>query len=140
MVTPTHEPTYHSDTRPDFEPFQESCGSIAGFAYNGTVASEIAAGDLTDTEALDLLDDLLAIRELEEMIVRLRSGGYDALPDYDYRGPTHVSIGQEGTAVGASSALRSEDAITSSHRGHGDAVAKGSLPSAAWSLINYGRG
>jgi 2-oxoisovalerate dehydrogenase E1 component len=125
MVTPTHEPTYHSDTRPDFEPFQESCGSIAGFAYNGTVASEIAAGDLTDTEALDLLDDLLAIRELEEMIVRLRSGGYDALPDYDYRGPTHVSIGQEGTAVGASSALRSEDAITSSHRGHGDAVAKG---------------
>lgn len=125
MVTPTHEPTYHSDTRPDFEPFQESCGSIAGFAYNGTVASEIAAGELTDTEALDLLDDLLAIRELEEMIVRLRSGGYDALPDYDYRGPTHVSIGQEGTAVGASSALRSEDAITSSHRGHGDAVAKG---------------
>lgn len=125
MVTPTHEPTYHSDTRPDFEPFQESCGSIAGFAYNRTVASEIAAGELTDTEALDLLDDLLAIRELEEMIVRLRSGGYDALPDYDYRGPTHVSIGQEGTAVGASSALRSEDAITSSHRGHGDAVAKG---------------
>jgi 2-oxoisovalerate dehydrogenase E1 component len=125
MVTPTHEPTYHSDTRPDFEPFRESCGSIAGFAYNGTVASEIAAGELTDAEALDLLDDLLAIRELEEMIVRLRSGGYDALPDYDYRGPTHVSIGQEGTAVGASSALRSEDAITSSHRGHGDAVAKG---------------
>jgi 2-oxoisovalerate dehydrogenase E1 component len=125
MVTPTHEPTYHSDTRPDFEPFQESCGSVAGFAYNGTVASEIAAGDLTDAEALALLDDLLAIRELEEMIVRLRSGGYDALPDYDYRGPTHVSIGQEGTAVGASSALRSEDAITSSHRGHGDAVAKG---------------
>lgn len=125
MVTPTHEPTYHSDTRPDFEPFQESCGSVAGFAYNGTVASEIAAEELTDAEALALLDDLLAIRELEEMIVRLRSGGYDALPDYDYRGPTHVSIGQEGTAVGASSALRSEDAITSSHRGHGDAVAKG---------------
>jgi 2-oxoisovalerate dehydrogenase E1 component len=36
-----------------------------------------------------------------------------------------VSIGQEGTAVGAAAALRSDDAITSSHRGHGDAVAKG---------------
>ena len=68
---------------------------------------------------------MLAIRELEEMIVRLRSGGYDPLPGYDYRGPTHVSIGQEGTAVGASSALRPDDNVTSSHRGHGDAIAKG---------------
>jgi 2-oxoisovalerate dehydrogenase E1 component len=125
MVTPTHEPTYHSDTRPDFAPFEESCGTIAGFTYGGTVATELEAGTLSAAEALDLLDDLLGIRELEEMIVRLRSGGYDALPGYDYRGPTHVSIGQEGTAVGAAAALRSDDAITSSHRGHGDAVAKG---------------
>jgi 2-oxoisovalerate dehydrogenase E1 component len=124
MVTPARE-TYHSDARPDFAPFEESCGTVIGFAFEGGVASETAAGRLTADGALDLLDDLLAIRELEEMIVRLRSGGYDALPGYDYRGPTHVSIGQEGTAVGASSALRSDDAITSSHRGHGDAVAKG---------------
>ena len=75
--------------------------------------------------AVDLLDDMLAIRELEEMIVRLRSGGYEPLQGYDYRGPTHVSIGQEGTAVGASSVLGISDRITSSHRGHGDAIAKG---------------
>ncbi len=68
---------------------------------------------------------MLAIRELEEMIVRLRSGGYDPLPGYDYRGPTHVSIGQEGSAVGACAALRPDDYVTSSHRGHGDAIAKG---------------
>ena len=30
-----------------------------------------------------------------------------------------------GTAVGASSALRPDDNVTSSHRGHGDAIAKG---------------
>ena len=125
MVTPIHEPTFHSDTRPDFAPFEESCGTSAGFTYGGTAATELAAGTLRASESLQLLDDLLAIRELEEMIVRLRSGGYDALPGYDYRGPTHVSIGQEGTAVGAAAALRSDDAITSSHRGHGDAVAKG---------------
>ena len=125
MVTPTHEPTYHSDTRPDFRPFEESAGSIVGFSYGGSVATELEAGRLTASEALDLLDDLLAIREMEEMIVRLRSGGYGALPGYDYRGPTHVSIGQEGTAVGAASGLRADDAITSSHRGHGDALAKG---------------
>ena len=119
------EPTYRSDARPDFAPFEESCGTITGFAYAGDLATEVAAGGIDGAGALELLDDMLAIRELEEMIVRLRSGGYDPLPGYDYRGPTHVSIGQEGTAVGASSALRPDDNVTSSHRGHGDAIAKG---------------
>jgi 2-oxoisovalerate dehydrogenase E1 component len=118
-------PTYHSDARPDFAPFVESCGTITGFAYDGDLASEMAAGTLAGPDALALLDDMLAIRELEEMIVRLRSGGYDPLPGYDYRGPTHVSIGQEASPVGACSVLRPDDNITSSHRGHGDAIAKG---------------
>ncbi|MGZ8760326.1 MAG: alpha-ketoacid dehydrogenase subunit alpha/beta [Aeromicrobium sp.] len=121
----TIETTYHSDTRPDFTPFEESCGTIAGFTYAGDVATEMAAGTTSAAEALDLLDGMLAIRELEEMIVRLRSGGYDPLPGYDYRGPTHVSIGQEGTGIGACSVLRADDNVTSSHRGHGDAIAKG---------------
>ena len=114
-----------SDHRPDTEPFEESAGTISGFAYSGTLATEIAAGGITGAEALDLLDDMLAIRELEDTIVRLRSGGYEPLPGYDYRGPTHVSIGQEASPVGACSVLRVDDNITSSHRGHGDAVAKG---------------
>jgi 2-oxoisovalerate dehydrogenase E1 component len=121
----TIETTYRSDTRPDFEPFEESCGVISGFAYSGDLGTEIAAGTTSAAEALELLDGMLAIRELEEMIVRLRSGGYDPLPGYDYRGPTHVSIGQEGTGIGACSVLRPDDNVTSSHRGHGDAIAKG---------------
>jgi len=116
---------YRSDHRPDTAPFEESAGTIKGFTYAGTLATELAAGSITGAEALDLLDDMLAIRELEEMIVRLRSGGYDPLPAYEYRGPTHVSIGQEASPVGACSVLRPDDNITSSHRGHGDAVAKG---------------
>ncbi|HEX5590724.1 MAG TPA: dehydrogenase E1 component subunit alpha/beta [Candidatus Limnocylindrales bacterium] len=98
---------------------------VRGFSFDGTVAAEVAAGRLTDVDALALLDDMLAIRELEEMIVQLRSGGYDPLPGFDYRGPTHVSIGQEAAAVGTASALQAGDYITSSHRGHGDAIAKG---------------
>ncbi len=125
MTTQADAPTYRSDARPAMEPFVEQLGTFAGFSYAGDVASELAAGTLAADEAFELLDDMLAIRELEEMIVRLRSGGYDALPGYDYRGPTHVSIGQEGTAVGACAALRPDDSVTSSHRGHGDAVAKG---------------
>jgi 2-oxoisovalerate dehydrogenase E1 component len=122
MVTET---VYRSDTRPDFAPFEQSIGSIGGFVYAGDLRSELDAGNLTSQTALQLLDTMLAIRELEEMIVRLRSGGYDPLPGYDYRGPTHVSIGQEASAVGASSVLRLDDHVTSSHRGHGDAIAKG---------------
>ena len=38
------EPTYRSDTRPDFAPFEESCGTITGFAYAGDLATELAAG------------------------------------------------------------------------------------------------
>ncbi len=89
------------------------------------MASEIAAGTLDDAAAMRLLDAMLAIRELEDMIVRLRSGGYEPLPGYDYRGPTHVSIGQEAVAIGAAFGMRPDDRITSSHRGHGDAIAKG---------------
>ena len=116
---------YKSDRLPDMTPFEQPLGTIRGFTYAGSLASEIAAGTFTADGALDLLDDMLAIREVEEMIVRLRSGGYDALPGYDYRGPTHVSIGQEASPVGACSMLRIDDNVTSSHRGHGDAVAKG---------------
>ncbi len=123
MVTET---VYRSDTRPDFAPFEESCGVIHGFTYSGDLAAELSAGTIDKAAALGLLDDMLAIREMEEMIVRLRSGGgYEPLPGYEYRGPTHVSIGQEASAVGASSVLRITDNVTSSHRGHGDAIAKG---------------
>jgi 2-oxoisovalerate dehydrogenase E1 component len=118
-------PTFLSDTRPDFAPLHEDLGSISGFAFAGSLRTELDSGRITGAGALSLLDDMLAIRELEEMIVRLRSGGYDPLPGYDYRGPTHVSIGQEGTAAGACAALRADDHVTSSHRGHGDAIAKG---------------
>ncbi len=116
---------YQSDLRPDMIPFEEDLGVLRGFTYAGTLATELAAGTINPAEALDLFDDMLSIREMEEMIVRLRSGGYDALPGYDYRGPTHVSIGQEASPVGACTALAPADNITSSHRGHGDAIAKG---------------
>jgi pyruvate dehydrogenase E1 component alpha subunit len=40
-------------------------------------------------------------------------------------GPLHVSIGQEGVAAGVCLNLTTEDRITSNHRGHGHALAKG---------------
>ena len=116
---------YRSDSRPIFEPFSVQAPPVKAFSYDGDLAYELRSHSIDGAAAVGLLDDMLAIRELEEMIVRLRSGGYEPLSGYAYRGPTHVSIGQEGTAVGASSVLGLTDRITSSHRGHGDAIAKG---------------
>ena len=116
---------YLQDLRPNFTSFEIDCGKISAFRFQGNLKSELAAGRIDAATAKELLEDMLMIRELEEMIVTLRSGAYDPLTGFDYRGPTHVSIGQEGASVGACSALILKDHITSTHRGHGDSLARG---------------
>jgi 2-oxoisovalerate dehydrogenase E1 component len=117
--------SYLSDLRPDFRPFEIDCGKIPGYRFKGDLRSELEAGRIEAKTAVALLEDMLMIREMEEMIVKLRSGAYEAIKDFNYRGPTHVSIGQEGASVGACSALNLKDYITSTHRGHGDSLARG---------------
>ena len=46
------------------------------------------------------------------------------------RGTTHAYIGEEAVAVGACAALKRDDYITSTHRGHGHCLAKGGEPRA----------
>jgi TPP-dependent pyruvate/acetoin dehydrogenase alpha subunit len=46
------------------------------------------------------------------------------------RGTTHAYIGQEAVAVGACAALKRDDYIASTHRGHGHCLAKGGEPRA----------
>jgi 2-oxoisovalerate dehydrogenase E1 component len=118
---------YLSDSRPKFTPFVIDCGRIPAYRYNGTLQAQLQAGTLSPAEAVAILEDMLVIREMEEMIVKLRSGAYDPIRDFNYRGPTHVSVGQEGTAAGACCALQLPDNITSTHRGHGESLAKGTV-------------
>ncbi|MCF7847449.1 MAG: hypothetical protein K9M45_01265, partial [Kiritimatiellales bacterium] len=117
-------PNYLSDMRPEFTPHEIDCGKIPAYQYKGNLKTELAGG-LPKEEAVRLLENMLMIREMEGMIVKLRSGAYEPTSDFNYRGPTHVSIGQEGTAAGACAALTITDKITSTHRGHGDSMAKG---------------
>jgi TPP-dependent pyruvate/acetoin dehydrogenase alpha subunit len=62
--------------------------------------------------------DMLLIRILEERIGYLFLEG--TIP-----GTLHQSLGQEAVAVGVCSALNRDDVITSSHRPHAHAIAKG---------------
>src|SRR5271157_2878684 len=118
-------PIYLSDSRPKFTPFEIDCGKIPAYRYKGNLRVELEGKTITPEEARAVLEDMLIIRELEEMIIKLRSGAYEPIRDFNYRGPTHVSIGQEGASVGACSALTAKDYITSTHRGHGDSLARG---------------
>lgn len=70
---------------------------------------------------VDLYSRMCTIRYFEEAASRLYRDGY--LPGF-----IHLSLGQEACAVGACSTLRDDDFITSTHRGHGHAIAKGADP------------
>ena len=61
---------------------------------------------------------MLLIRAFEEKVAYFFSRGM-------VDGTTHLYIGEEGTAVGAIAAIRDDDIITSTHRGHGHTIAKG---------------
>ena len=67
---------------------------------------------------LMLYERLVLIREFEERVKFLFLEG--TMP-----GTIHQCQGQEATAVGVCSALRADDYITSTFRGHGHALAKG---------------
>jgi TPP-dependent pyruvate/acetoin dehydrogenase alpha subunit len=87
--------------------------------------------------------------KLEEMLRRMHRIRFfeqrvKSLYDYEYRlkgddeetarkkgvieGALHLAIGHEATEVGTCAALNDDDYVTSSHRGHGHALAKGAEP------------
>jgi 2-oxoisovalerate dehydrogenase E1 component len=67
---------------------------------------------------LDLYERMVLIREFEDAVKFLFLEG--TMP-----GTIHQCQGQEATAVGVCAALKSQDWITSTFRGHGHALAKG---------------
>ncbi len=72
-----------------------------------------------DTERLlSLYRELLKIRQTEEQLARLHAAGL-------IHGACHTYVGEEAIAVGVCAHLRDDDAVFSTHRGHGHALAKG---------------
>jgi acetoin:2,6-dichlorophenolindophenol oxidoreductase subunit alpha len=69
-------------------------------------------------ELLALVRHMVTIRLFEDRAEKLHTDGLIG-------GPFHSSAGQEAVAVGVCAALREDDVITSTHRGHGHLIAKG---------------
>jgi pyruvate dehydrogenase E1 component alpha subunit len=78
----------------------------------------VATLDLPRTAVVDILRKMYRIRHFETQVIELFQEG-------QIRGSTHTYIGMEGSGVGCCSALRADDYITSTHRGHGHCIAKG---------------
>lgn len=78
-----------------------------------------ARGTVVDSEQwLHMYEQMSKIRAFEEMANELYLSA--KMP-----GLTHMYVGEEAIAVGVCEALRQDDYITSTHRGHGHCLAKG---------------
>jgi TPP-dependent pyruvate/acetoin dehydrogenase alpha subunit len=72
-------------------------------------------------ELLRMYRVMVLIRQAEERLIQLFAAG--RMPGF-----IHSYIGEEATATGVCAALRSDDYLTSTHRGHGHILAKGGDP------------
>ena len=80
---------------------------------------------------LDMYRTMVRIRRCEEQLARSYQAG-------QITGACHTYVGQEAVAAGVCAHLRDDDAVFSTHRGHGHALAKG-LPSRQLIAELFGR-
>ena len=76
------------------------------------------AYNVTKEKLVEMFRKMLEIRLFEEKVFELYA--QNLVP-----GTIHLCAGEEAVAVGVCSALRKDDYITSTHRGHGHCIAKG---------------
>lgn len=81
-------------------------------------ASPVDASSIDREQWLHMYEQMCKIRQFEENANELYL--HRIMP-----GLTHLYIGEEAVAVGVCEALRQDDYITSTHRGHGHCLAKG---------------
>jgi 2-oxoisovalerate dehydrogenase E1 component len=82
------------------------------------VSAMIEEQGLSKEQLIGYLRQVMEIRTLENTIANLLSKAV-------LKGASHLYAGEEAVAVGAVAALRDNDLITSTHRGHGHAHAHG---------------
>jgi acetoin:2,6-dichlorophenolindophenol oxidoreductase subunit alpha len=86
-----------------------------------TTATTAATAGVEAGTPLGTHRQMLAIRLFEERV-------NDLYTRAQMPGLAHLYIGEEAVAVGICAALRADDYITSTHRGHGHCLAKGAAP------------
>ncbi|MFF5157679.1 pyruvate dehydrogenase (acetyl-transferring) E1 component subunit alpha [Streptomyces sp. NPDC000348] len=100
-------------------------------AAEGSPGAGPPSGPGTAGHRTDLLESMLRIRRFEERCVELYSAAR-------IRGFVHLYIGEEAVAVGVNEALTPGDAVVSTYREHGHALARGITAEAVMAEM-YGR-
>lgn len=93
--------------------------------YNKSIADEKKEKNFTDEDLVRIYRDIALLREFETMIRDCKVNGVYNGVNHTYPGPSHLSIGQEATAVGQAYLLNQDDITFGSHRSHGEILAKG---------------
>ncbi len=93
--------------------------------YDRTVQDELQTGNFTSDDLNRIFHDMSVIRGFETMLQEVKTQRAYKGITYDHRGPAHLSIGQEASAVGQAYLLGVDDHIFGSHRSHGEILAKG---------------
>jgi pyruvate dehydrogenase E1 component alpha subunit len=87
--------------------------------------------ELPKAQALSYLEQMLLIRRFEEKAAELYT-------QQKIHGFLHLAIGEEAVAVGAMGALSADDAIVTTYREHGHALARGISPESVMAEM-YGK-
>lgn len=94
--------------------------------YDKSIKDELKSNpSITPARLLRAYRDMVVIREFESMLDQIKKLTEYRGIKYFHAGPAHLSIGQEGAAVGECFHLSVEDHIFGSHRSHGEIIAKG---------------
>jgi pyruvate dehydrogenase E1 component alpha subunit len=87
-------------------------------------------GGLSTDQSTSTLDAQTMLRLYEQMAVirAVEKAAYDLFMTGLVKGTTHLAAGQEAVAVGASAALRDDDYVVATYRGHHHVIARGATP------------
>jgi TPP-dependent pyruvate/acetoin dehydrogenase alpha subunit len=81
------------ELKSEIKPGKINFSAISVFHYNRTLQQEVDEGYTNRKVCLEMLEQMLMIRTLEEMLVEIIGGTYKPLPSFKYVGLTHLSIG-----------------------------------------------
>jgi 2-oxoisovalerate dehydrogenase E1 component len=90
--------------------------------YHRSLHDEL--GRFASEDLIRIHRDMAMIRAFESMLQDVKTTNKYRSIAYNHRGPAHLSIGQEASAVGQAYLLGVDDHIFGSHRSHGEILAK----------------
>ncbi len=92
--------------------------SIQADVLSSQAATMVKPAKLSKEQLLDMYRMMLTIRRMEESLLELAESG-------KIGGAMHTAIGHEASAVGMAAALRRDDYLTCTYRGHHHSLARG---------------